>query len=212
MSKTSKRAERRRNHGFSNTRIYHIWENMKSRCLNPNDQAFSYYGGRGITVCDAWSESFEAFRRDMGEPPSDKHSIDRIDNDGNYEPGNCRWATQREQMNNIRTNRRLTINGVTRTVSEWARAAGVPHRLIFQRLSRGWPLDQILTGRPNGIPNHNSSGMRGVHWHKRSGKWMASISINGRGKYLGIFTTAEDASDAYEAECKRLGRHNRMGG
>lgn len=78
---------------------------MKARCHRPSDPRFSYYGGRGISVCDRWREDFAAFFADMGPRPSSKHSIDRINNDGNYEPGNCRWATQKEQMNNTRRNK-----------------------------------------------------------------------------------------------------------
>lgn len=88
------------------TSEYCIWKGMRQRCDNPNNDDYKNYGGRGITVCDRWSESFEAFLADMGRRPSPQHSIDRIDNDGDYEPGNCRWATPIEQRRNQRPRRK----------------------------------------------------------------------------------------------------------
>src|SRR5690348_5920364 len=85
-----------------------VWDRMKTRCYNPKNDGYAWYGGRGIRVCDAWLADFSAFYRDMGPRPSPAHSIDRIDTDGHYEPGNCRWATQVEQQNNRRSNRRVT--------------------------------------------------------------------------------------------------------
>jgi hypothetical protein len=90
-------------HGMSNSRTYNIWQNMKNRCCNPKSTQYKWYGHRGISVCDRWKQSFISFLSDMGVCPSKAHSIDRINNDGNYEPGNCRWSTHKEQCNNRRT-------------------------------------------------------------------------------------------------------------
>lgn len=98
----SKSGDARRSHGKSNNAEYRAWTHMMTRCYNPNTADYPNYGGRGITVCYKWKTSFLAFLADMGEKPSPKHSIDRINNDGNYEPANCKWSTAKEQANNRR--------------------------------------------------------------------------------------------------------------
>lgn len=125
-------------------RTYNCWRNMKARCQNPNNHKYPIYGGRGITVCPQW-QTFAAFYADMGDCP-EGHSIDRIDNDGNYEPSNCRWANSIDQMNNQSTNTLLTHNGKTQTLSQWAREVGIHHTTILQRINRGgWSVDRALT-------------------------------------------------------------------
>lgn len=130
-------------HGRSNTRVHSIWLGMLQRCRNPNSKYFAHYGGRGIDVCDRWN-SFHAFYEDMGDPPP-KHTLERVDNDKGYDPGNCEWATRRTQQNNRRTNRRLTVNGVTNTIAEWSRLSGVHPNTITQRMDNGWPIDTIIS-------------------------------------------------------------------
>jgi hypothetical protein len=124
---------------------YRAWSAMKLRCANPNNEQYHNYGGRGITVCDRWRQSFAAFLVDMGPRPSPRHSIDRIDNNGNYEPGNCRWATSREQNRNRRNNIVLTHDGRTMCLADWARELGVPRGTLLARYRDGQPPDRICS-------------------------------------------------------------------
>jgi hypothetical protein len=116
---------------------YNVWHNMKKRCTKPKYQAYKDYGGRGISVCDRWLNSFANFFEDMGERPTNKHSLDRENNDGNYEPSNCRWATKEEQNSNKRTIRLITHNGVTKTASDWAIEMGFKDGTgLYNRIKR----------------------------------------------------------------------------
>jgi hypothetical protein len=133
-------------HGRTRSREFKIWQGIVQRCHNPKAEAYRNYGGRGIVVCDRWRASFEAFFEDMGTAPSPRHSLDRHpNNDGNYEPGNVRWANKKQQARNTRTNRLLTYNGETLPVSEWAERIGVGVQTVFGRLRRNWPLHRILS-------------------------------------------------------------------
>lgn len=129
------------------TKLYRAWMNMRDRCSNPACKKWLYYGGRGIAVCERWQE-FANFAADMGEPPTPAHSIDRIDANGNYEPTNCRWATQSEQMQNMRRNRLLTAFGKTQCMSAWSRELGITISSIKKRLNRGWDDVRALTTPP----------------------------------------------------------------
>lgn len=120
------------------TQVYAAWCSMKNRCHNATADRYDRYGGRGIKICDRWLESFENFLADMGEPPSPQHSLDRIDVNGNYEPSNCRWATQKEQSNNKQSSRKVTIDGITLTAKEWSERSGVPYKTVWHRLGAGW--------------------------------------------------------------------------
>ena len=130
---------RPKTHGRSRSPVYETWCNMISRCESENRPDFEHYGGRGISVCPRWRRSFECFLEDMGERPFPRASLDRIDVNGNYEPGNVRWVTQKEQARNKRNNHLLSISGETKTLSEWAEAAGIDQKLVWKRLMLGWP-------------------------------------------------------------------------
>lgn len=133
-------------HGQSYTAEYDAWHSMKGRCLNPNDKRYFRYGGRGISICPEWVESFEAFFAYVGPRPSSKHSLDRYPNNhGNYEPGNVRWATSIEQNRNTRGNRHLVIGGMSLCVADWSDISGISCGLIAHRLERKWkPVDAVF--------------------------------------------------------------------
>ena len=124
---------------------YQAWLNMRARCDGRSDSARRHYVARGITVCDRWATSFEAFLADVGPRPSPEHSIDRIDNEGNYEPGNVRWATRTEQARNTRTTRIVEVNGVRASMAEWAERTGISLASIYDRISRGWSVERAVS-------------------------------------------------------------------
>lgn len=134
-----------RTHGMTNSSEYTIWHGMLQRCYNPKASRYERYGGRGIKVCDEWKNSFETFVNDMGLRPSKKHSLDRIDNDGNYEPSNVRWELAAVQMNKTRRSNYLCHNGCRKTIAEWSRLVGINAATIHNRLSYGWPVAKALT-------------------------------------------------------------------
>lgn len=137
-------AGRQGKHHMTRTPTWRTWEGMRARCGRRTDPEWENYGGRGVTVCERWAESFEAFLADMGERPPGT-TLDRYPNrDGNYEPGNCRWATIEEQNNNKRTNRIVEFNGQAMTMTQAARASGVPIGTLKARLYAGWDTDRLF--------------------------------------------------------------------
>jgi hypothetical protein len=131
-------------HRQSKTRLHNIWVKMRARCQNPNNDSFRFYGARGVTVCDRWNK-FELFRSDVGDPPSDKHTLDRIKATGNYEPGNVRWATAAEQSRNCRRTIYAEIDGERMCLKDAAAARGFKYATVRDRIQRhGWTVDQAL--------------------------------------------------------------------
>lgn len=143
-----KTAERFTKHGCSAggkwTPEYAAWCHMISRCTDPARENYRDYGGRGITVCDEWMK-FETFLQDMGVKPSEKHSIDRIDNNGNYEPSNCRWATSHQQSRNHRRNIYLEYEGARMVLKDWAAHTGINYGTLRVRVKNGWSVQDTLT-------------------------------------------------------------------
>lgn len=131
-------------HGMTGTPTFISWDSMIQRCTNPNHKAFEYYGGAGITVCPAWLSEFSAFHKDMGDRPAGM-TLDRINSAGNYEPGNCRWATDEEQGNNKKSNRVIEHDGRKQTIAQWAREVGMSRQTLRNRLEAGWSIQDALT-------------------------------------------------------------------
>jgi hypothetical protein len=137
-------AERCTTHGLSKSPTYKVWATMLNRCRNPNVKSFRCYGGRGVSVCERWTV-FENFFADMGHAPKGNH-IDRINNSGDYEPGNCEWVTPKHNQNNKRSNRLVEWGSQTKTVSQWATEVGIaPHTLWMRLFNCGWHVEKAMT-------------------------------------------------------------------
>lgn len=146
---------RARRHGMAQTKEYQLWGAMLRRCLNPNAAGYRQYGGRGIKVCERWMD-FGNFYADMGPRPSPRHSLDRFpDQNGDYEPGNCRWATSTEQARNTRSNRMIEFRGESRCLAEWSEILNVPYHTLKARLNR-MSVEESFT-RPLRISRHAST-------------------------------------------------------
>lgn len=140
---------KRTKHGYSGTRIYSLWRDMKKRCMNKGHRFYKDYGARGVTVCERWL-IFANFLADMGERP-DGMSLDRIDNDGPYSPENCRWATNSEQHLNSRQARLITFNGRTLGRTQWEKELGLGSGTLFRRLQKGMSLKDALQPIKRGV-------------------------------------------------------------
>lgn len=170
--------------GFKHTKAYSTWHNVKQRCLNPKAPSYAKYGAKGIAVCERWL-IFENFLADMGEPPTLKHSIDRYpDKNGNYEPGNCRWATPKEQSNNKNLNIILVHAGRSQTLTEWATELGLKPNTLCFRLRRRWDLARALT---KDITSHADCNNRMLTYEGKTmsvAAWARHLGVNKRILYV----------------------------
>lgn len=145
--KIRKTIERSTTHGLSNSKCYREWNEMRQRCSNPNDQSWDGYGGRGITLYPEWKNSFESFYAHVSKLPhfgEKGYSLNRIDNDGPYAPGNLEWATAVEQANNRQSSHLVTWRGETHSIAEWARILKKPYMMLYKRIHRGLSPDKVF--------------------------------------------------------------------
>ncbi len=176
-------------------KAYSKWRGMKSRCYTPSNPGYKNYGGRGIAVCKRWRDSFDAYYEDIGDPPFDGASTDRIDNDWHYEPSNVRWSTRSEQNNNRRYVHRITANGRTATITEWSQILNVPYRTLKTRVDKGWRHEDIVN---RAVRTVKKLQVPGVSWCKRSKRWKAYMYKTRKHRIqLGTYT------DWFEAVCAR---------
>ena len=164
-------------HGLAGTRIYYTWKKMHARCYNPEDPNFYRYGARGIQVCRRWNSVFN-FLEDMGHPPQGM-SIDRIDNDGDYTPENCHWATQEQQNENTSRNRYVTFDGREQTIKAWAKEFDLNPRCLSERLRRGWDVERAMTtptarNYAEGRTLHNDKTK--AQWAKKGAQYRANAA------------------------------------
>lgn len=216
--------------------LYSTWASIKTRTTNPNSHSFKNYGAKGVRMCDEWSTNFFKFVEDLGMRPTPEHTLDRFpDRDGDYEPGNVRWATRQEQAENRGVNRFVNLDGEAVSLSEFARRKCVNYYTLRNRIdrlketpeqavvgirafhgrpricscegcsrpvfSRGMcnPCYQKSKRKPKGpLSSNNTSGFKGVSFHKPTQKWAARVTQFGKRKHIGLFNTASDAAKAIE--------------
>ena len=137
-------------HGQSKSKLYNVWNGLKARCFNKNTKEYQYYGARGINMCAEWKENFQSFyfwAKENGYLSG--FSLDRIDNNGDYEPANCRWVTKAEQNNNKRSNVRISFKGQSKTMKQWADSFGISYKLLHSRINKlGWSFEKAISTPP----------------------------------------------------------------
>lgn len=176
-------------YNIKNDRIKSIYSDIKRRCYDESRKAFHRYGGRGIKMCDEWLKNPASFEKwSLENEYSDDLSIDRIDNDGDYEPSNCRWVDVYVQANNRSDNNVIEYQGDSLTVSQWARKIGVDKSTIYNRINNGETLDAVLS--PVDIRQQKSkSGIKGIHWISARRKWVVIVKEGGKKLQLELMQT-----------------------
>lgn len=184
-------------HGLTNHKLYGIHQSILQRCYNENDQAYVNYGRRGIKVCQEWSDSESGFMNffewSTNNGYGENLSIDRIDVNGNYEPSNCRWASDKTQANNKRSSVYITIDNETKTMAEWSEFSGISKDLIRKRLNKGFSPDEILAPP---MKKEKLSGVKGIYLNKKSNKWDANYTKGYKKVYIGRYETLDEAKKA----------------
>ena len=142
---TERKANGNTKHGKCYTKIYGVWHGIKQRCFDENRPEYERYGGRGITMFADWLDFENFYKWAINSGYKEGLSIDRIDNNGNYEPSNCRWVTRKEQQNNTRYNHYIEINGVSKTITEWAKENNIRVDTFWLRVKKGWVGEKLLT-------------------------------------------------------------------
>jgi hypothetical protein len=161
------------------TKEYRAWREIIRRCQNPNRGDYRYYGGRGIRVCARWRNSFANFLNDMGIAPSRLHTVDRRNNDGNYEPGNCRWATRAEQAINSRQCHMVAFRGETMPLTQWAIRTGIKVENLYTRLNRlGWSTERALTTPARTFHRGNGQKISFSGQTLSLSEWAERLSLN----------------------------------
>lgn len=151
-------------HGLHDTKAYNSWTNIKARTTNPKCKEYKWYGARGIVMCDAWMNSFETFYEHVGDPPDPTYSIDRIDNEKGYEPGNVRWASAKAQNNNRRSNVLIAAHGRSLTASQWSDEIGIKRSTISARIRNGWLGEDAVSLKASPLARDTRS--LGVEFHE----------------------------------------------